>query len=403
MGARQLLPLQKVLDRLHERPAHGNRRVFDDHVLVLHLLAFFNPVVRALRMMEDLSRTPTANKLLGNLKRIPRSTLSDAHTRVDPQSLLPVLQQLMATLPQGGARGAKLGGDLRAIQQQILACDATYFQTIAELAWAIYCGKSNGKAGARVGLYVQIELANGTPFGADGVGVELATTQESEPTLAARHVVPGAIHLYDRGFVCFELLKTIFKAQADFVLRLTTQTQFTIAQERTLTQRDIAAGVISDRIGYLRGSKHSAPPEQRVREVVVANDADPDKPMRLLTSLLEPPAFQIGALYRQRWQIELFFRWLKMYGNFGHLISHNQDGAAWAFYVAAIGVTLLALMNNRRPSKYDLAMLSIVANGGATLEEIVPILEDRHRECERTRLRDAKRRQSHAKSNAPTA
>ena len=91
-----------------------------------------------------------------------------------------------------------------------------------------------------------------------------------------------------------------------------------------------------------------------------------------------------------------------MYGNFTHLVSHNRDGATFGFYVAAIGVTLIAAVGDRRPSKYDLALLSIVASGGATLDDILPILKRRHRECELARTRDAKRRRSHKKS-APAA
>jgi hypothetical protein len=67
--------------------------------------------------------------------------------------------------------------------------------------------------------------------------------------------------------------------------------------------------------------------------------------------------------------------------------------------VAAIGVTLLALTGDRRPSKYDPAMLSIVAAGGATLDDILPVLRHRrHRERDPARACDAKRRQSHAKA-----
>jgi transposase len=246
-------------------------------------------------------------------------------------------------------------------------------------------------------------VATGLPYGRDGAGVELRDGNSSESKIAARHVVPGAIHLYDRGFVSFDLLKTIFAADADFVLRVTTQTKFTAVEELKLTEKDVAAGVISDRLGHLTGCQHSFPPGHLIREVVVTNDADPGKPLRLLTSLTELAAHQIGSLYRKRWQVELFFRWLKMYGNFSHLISHDRDGAAWAFYVAAIGVTLIAAVGDRRPSKYDIALLSIVAAGGATLEDILPILNRRHRECDLARVRDAKRRRSHKKSQPAAA
>ena len=79
------------------------------------------------------------------------------------------------------------------------------------------------------------------------MGVEFRDAGSSESKVAARHVVPGAIHLYDRGFVSFGLLKAVFAAGADFVLRVTTQTKFTVVEERQLTAKDVAAGVISDR------------------------------------------------------------------------------------------------------------------------------------------------------------
>ena len=76
-----------------------------------------------------------------------------------------------------------------------------------------------------------------------------------------------------------------------------------------------------------------------------------------------------------------------------YILMHEILPALWV----SIGVTLLAIIGQRRPSKYDLAMLSIVAAGGATLEEIVPILNRRHRERDLAKIRDAKRRQSHVK------
>ena len=388
LGAEQIEPLQRLLDRLHVEPVHGNTKVADDHVLVLHLLAFFNPVVRSLRLMEDLSQTPLAMKLLGELERIPKSTLSDAHKRVDPSSLMPLMKQLMATLP----KGLKLSADLANLKRQILACDATYFQVINNLVWAISNRKSNGKPGARAGLFMQIDVARGTPFGTGGSGVQLGDNTQSESKLARGHIVPGAIHLYDRGFVSFDLLTTLIKAEADFVLRLTTQTNFTVVEDRVLSDADKAAGVISDRVGYLGGCQHSMPPGRLLREVIVANDADALKPVRLLTSLLDLSAGQIGDLYRLRWQIELFFRWFKLHAHYTRLISHNKAGASWGLYIAIIGVTLMALTTGRPPSVYDLSMLAIVNAGGATLDDIVPILLRRHRSSELARLSSAKRR-----------
>ena len=62
------------------------------------------------------------------------------------------------------------------------------------------------------------------------------------------------------------------------------------------------------------------------------------------------------------------------------------------FYVAVIGVTLLFLHTGRRPSKYLFIMMGMVANGSASLEEIMPILRERERQCQMQRERVTRKR-----------
>ena len=116
----------------------------------------------------------------------------------------------------------------------------------------------------------------------------------------------------------------------------------------------------------------------------------------MLTNLLDVPAEIIGQLYRHRWQVELFFRWLKSYGNFRHLISQTKPGMELHFYVAMIGIMLMYLHTGYRPSKYMFPLLGMVANGSTTLEEIMPILRERERRCalarESQRRRNAKKK-----------
>ena len=115
------------------------------------------------------------------------------------------------------------------------------------------------------------------------------------------------------------------------------------------------------------------------------------KEVRILTSLLTVPAHVIATLYKYRWQVELFFKWLKCFGNFNHLASHCREGVLLSFYVTIIGALLLYLHTGYRPSKYAIALLSCVAQGEATLEEITPILRERERQCEVARQSAARR------------
>src|SRR3954469_25756482 len=131
-------------------------------------------------------------------------------------------------------------------------------------------------------------------------------------------------------------------------------------ETRELTPEARAAGVTTDRLVRLVGSTHRPAPDLVLREVVIIPADDPEHPVHLLTTLLDLDASIIGLLYRHRWQVELFFRWLKSYARFDHLISHDREGVLLNFYVAVIGVTLMYLHMGHRPSKYLFLMMGMV-------------------------------------------
>ena len=206
-------------------------------------------------------------------------------------------------------------------------------------------------------------------------------------------IEPGCLYVMDRGYISYALLSAILTAGFDFVLRLKTSINFVAHKELSISDADRAAGVISDRIGYLIGSKRSTPPGTMVREVILLElDNRGGKTIRLLTNLLEVSASVIGVVYRRRWQIELFFRWLKIHAHFEHLISHSRNGVSIGFYIAVIGVLLIYVQTQRPVSKYAYAMLSMVANGQATMDDILPILRERERQCELAGLQKARKK-----------
>ena len=375
-GGKHLRVLEEHVRALRrESDAHGNRQLFCDDVILAHLLAFFNPTLRSLRTIEDFSQTRQAQRHL-SVRKLCRSTLSDFHRVTDPTILLPIIQRLHAAvrkspgpLPQG----------LPATLGQVLAVDGSFFALAADVAWAVRHGTNSGEKRASARLDMHLDVSNWLPEIIDVCG---ADTSEAES--AVRHIRPGAIHVYDRGIFSFELLRAQIEAKAFFVHRMRErgprQPQFVIEQERPLSDADRAAGVLADRVGYLAGSTHRQAPTALLREIIIQSPDQPDGQIRLLTNLMDLPAATVGLLYRYRWQVELFFRWLKVFANFEHMISHSQPGILLSFYVAVIGVLLLYLHLDAKPSKYAFSLLTLVANGGATLEEIVPILKERERQ-----------------------
>lgn len=394
-GGKYVRMLEQYVRRLRDRDAHGNRRLFLDDVVIAHLLAFFNPTLRSLRTIEDFSRTQQAQRHL-SVRRLCKSTLSDLHRVADPALLAPIVAQLQAAA--AAQRGRGLPADLPQTLGQVLAVDGSFFAVAADVAWAVSRRAKQGKSSAQARLDVHLDVATWLP---EVIAVSGHDTSEAQA--AAQSVQPGAIHIYDRGIFSFDLLRAQLAAQAFFVHRLCEpgprKPQFIVESTRELTDRDRAAGVVSDSLGRLAGSTHRTAPDCVLREVVIRSPAAtaavgaPADTVRLLTNLVDVEAWAIGLLYRYRWQVELFFRWLKCFANFAHLISHSKQGVLLSFYVAAIGVLLMYLHSGARPSKYAFSLLGLVAGGGATLEEIAPILAERERRIALDRASRARRQQ----------
>lgn len=389
--------LQKYVTRLRGEPRHGNQFLFLDDVFLAYLLAFFNPTLRSLRIIEDFSQTKQAQKHL-SITRICRSTLSDFNQLVDPSRLQPLLAALRAELATRSVDGRLRAGDLSSVLQQVIAVDGTFLRAAADVAWAV--GSKNqhpGEKRYRARLDMQIDVRTWLPE-----VIAVPDPGESEADSASHDIQDGALYLYDRGFISHRLLKAHYRltetgdwiARADFVLRLKTSTavntmRFEVVESRELTAAAQAAGILSDRLVRSPGLTKEGGPVVVFREVILTGTDG--KELRLLTNRVDLGAEVIALLYRYRWQIELFFRWLKSHANFNHLISHSAGGVLLNFHVTLIGVMLMYLTTGYRPSKYLMAMMSLVGQG-ATLDDILPILQERERQTERDRQSAAKRR-----------
>ncbi len=384
VGGKHIATLEKLIQDLRDSDPHGNRALFLDDVFIASLLAFYNPSLRSLRTIEDFSQTRQAQKHL-SIPKLCKSTFSDFNKLADPCRLQPILDHLRSQVLQPGS--GKPINPLDDLHRQILAVDGTFLHATADVAWAFR--NSGKKRGARLDFHVNVSTWLPEV-------VVVAQKGDSEADNAQTTIIPGAIHLYDRGIFSFDLIKAHAQPKADFVMRIREEGErcpkFEATETRELTAAARAAGVVSDRTGRMTGSAHRLAPDVLLREVIIVPPDDPGHPVRLLTTLLDLDASIIGLLYRHRWQVELFFRWLKCYARFDHLISHTRAGVLLNFYVAVVGVTLMYLHMGFRPSRYLFSLMGMVANGSATLEEIMPILRERERQSQMQRDRVARKR-----------
>lgn len=383
VGAKHVRSIERLVEQLREQDPHGNRDLFLDDVFVASLLAFFNPGLRTLRTLEDFSQTRQAQKHL-NIRKLCRSTLSDFNKLVDHTRLQPILDHLRREVLKAGDTSTH--GPLSDLHRRVLAVDGTFLRAAASIAWAI---RRPDKNGARLDFQVDVETWLPELL-------VIPEDRESESKSAIATITAGAIHIYDRGFFDFDLIKAHTSKSADLFMRMREPGPRTpnieVIETREVTPAAHEAGVSSDRLIRFTGSAHRQPLDLTLRQVVIAPEGSHENSLYLLTTLLDVDSSVIGLLYRHRWQIELFFRWLKCYARFDHLISHSREGVLLNFYVAVVGVTLMYIHMGHRPSKYLFIMMGMVANGSATLEEILPIVRERERQCKLARDRVARKR-----------
>jgi|GEM_PF-2104852 len=407
-GRKELRVLKDILERLSRQAGHGNRILEAHHVLSLHLLGFYNPMMRSLRTFELASQNQHVQEVVG-LERVCRSTHSDFLAVAEPEILMPVVQALRQKIPAAGKwRGDE---DLGTLLESVPARrdDGSYFDVPVTVAWAMQMhypaaesnpgapGPASGqekkadrqmrKRMAQIRLNLHWATRRGVPM---GVSLDGAKGSESDAFIKA--LEPDMIYVIDRGIFSFNCLEALHKHGSHYVARLKANIAFNTHQERPLTAEDAAHGVVSDRTGYFPGSPRHKAPHLLVREIVIVDPARPGRAIRLITDLLELPAHIIGLLYQQRWQIELFFRWLKVHNHFAHMVTHSREGMHFVFYVMTIALLLHTLLHGRPPSKYDVLVYQMAFMGGAMDPGMMAGLARLEREKELARQRYARKK-----------
>ena len=372
------------LDRLRGLPAHGNTKLRADQLLLGLLLSFFEPMARSLRQIEGCG--DFGGRL--DLARLARSTTADALAAFDPGHLKPLIEDLRARCP--GLEHAD--ADLAGIATRIVAADGTYLTTLSDVAWALHHAKRNAKAQAQCRANVQLDVATWVPqvltvSGDDG---------ESEAAAFARDLLPGVLYLVDRNFVDFAFLRALLGQGSDVVMRIKSNQPATrVTAVHPLTAEDAAAGVAADERVELTGRDAPGGTFRRVTVRTTDRNGNPET-VRLLTNLTDAAtvaARVVGHAYRLRWQIELFFKWLKCFARMDHLLSTSRQGITTQLYVAVIAVLLMHLQTGRRVSIYTLAALGRVARGQQTIARAMAFIARRERERDLARARQARLRQ----------
>ena len=174
--------------------------------------------------------------------------------------------------------------------------------------------------------------------------VYLAITTAKTNDITAAKAMPieaGATYVFDLGYYDFGWWAELDAKGCRIVTRLKTNTTLDIVEDRPLPQ---ASTLLYDKVGHLPARmsySRKNPFEDPVREIGVVLDTG--KTIRILTNDLDASAQEIADLYKRRWAIELFFRWVKQTLKITHFIGRSENAVRIQIAVALIAYLLLHL------------------------------------------------------------
>ena len=268
---------------------------------------------------------------LGFRERVAKSTLADANEQRD--------YRLWEDLAKGLMRKARVlyaGEDLGLeLENTVYALDSTTIDlSLSLFPWADF---RSTKAGIK--MHTQLDLRGPIPTCIHITGARKADVHWLDDLLFEA----GAFYVMDRGYMDFARLARIVQAGSFFVTRAKSNLRFT---RHYSMPRDCLEGVLSDQVGSPSLPKAAADfpyPLRRVRYF----DKETAKHLVFLTNNLEIPALTVAKLYKSRWQIELFFKWIKGHLRIKHYFGTSSNAVKSQIWIAVAVYLMVAILHKQ--------------------------------------------------------
>lgn len=256
--------------------------------------------------------------------RVCRSTLSDANT-LRPCALFSELLEIMLGQARRGLR--------RKLAETVYLVDATSLRlTEASAAWARFSAKV---CGAKMHVVYDADADRPIYAAVSPAKVNDITVAQEMPIEA------GATYVFDLGYYDYAWWAKLDAAQCRIVTRFKSNTPLQVVEELAVPQ---GGTILSDRIGFLparQAKSRRNPMQDAVREVRVITETG--KVLRILSNDLDASAEEIAELYKRRWAIELFFRWVKQILKITRFLGTSENAVRIQIAVALIAFLLLRL------------------------------------------------------------
>jgi IS4 transposase len=255
---------------------------------------------------------------------VRRSTFSDANTQ-RPAKVFADLLEIMMKQAHRGLR--------RKLAETTYLIDATSVKLNARSAdWARF---STGVCGAKVHVIYDADADRPIYAAVSPANVNDITAAQQMP------IEPGATYVFDLGYYDYAWWAQFDAAGCRIVTRFKSNTPLQVVEELKVVG---GGNILSDRIGFLpsrQAKSRRNPMQDAVREVRVTTDSG--KVLRILSNDLDASAEEIADLYRRRWAIELFFRWIKQILKITRFVGTSENAVRIQIAVALIAFLLLRL------------------------------------------------------------
>lgn len=369
-GFKYFKKISRLLAGLHDhgtlRDRACNRILHYDQYVALQLLFFFNPVITSMRGLVQASELKKVQVQLG-VSPTSLGSFSEAGSVFDAAMLRPVIAELgreLQRLPHD-KRLDKLPGILTAV-------DGTELSALAKLAGRMIEGRY-------IKLHTHFDILQGVP-----TDMDLTAAKACEIENLIGRLLPNHIYVKDRGYACFRLFQAIIDSNSWFVCRIKDNSAYEVIEDRPLSTQARAAGILSDQVVWLGSDRKRSGLQAPARLIKIAckphrkraghgGHGGPEQGECLLiaTNLLELEADVVGLIFRQRWNVELFFRFFKHILGCRHLLSHRANGIEIQVYMAIIASMLIALWTGRKPTLRTMEMIRFYFTGWASEEELM--------------------------------
>jgi hypothetical protein len=269
---------------------------------------------------------------------VSRSTLADANEQRDWRIYADLAQALIAE-----ARPLYADEPLDVeLDRTVYALDSSTIDlTLSLFPWASF-----RETKAAVKLHTLLDLRGSIPvfiWITDGKPHDVRVLDVLVPE-------PGSIYVLDRAYIDFERLWRLQEARAVFVTRAKKNLSY---RRRYSSPCDRSTGIVCDQTIVLTGKttrEHYPLPIRRIRY----RDPESHKTLVFLTNDLALPALTIAALYRNRWQVELFFKWIKQHLRIKAFYGTSPNAVKTQIWIAISAYVLVAILRKRLSIDRDL-------------------------------------------------